>query len=291
MLPKILDIFARREAAVLPETEAPPSVPEIAVDASSTRLAAIRETIDLIETDLAAMIRDVQRAADAVRGGTRETSNVLGSIRGHSESLAALSGQATDNATHLASATEEFAHSSDEIGRQVREAGTLSEDAGHAAAAAGKSLDGLKVSSAEIGNVVSLISAIAKQTNLLALNATIEAVRAGDAGRGFAVVANEVKALSSATQNATEEIRRKIDQLQRDAQESIAAVNRIMTAIAAVRPVFAAVASAIEEQIATTSELSRSAADSKTIRTLTSVFSPRSMKSTNASNSGPLTCL
>jgi methyl-accepting chemotaxis protein len=151
----------------------------------------------------------------------------------------------------------------------VRDAGTLTDDAGHAAAAAGKSVDGLKASSAEIGNVVSLISAIAKQTNLLALNATIEAVRAGDAGRGFAVVANEVKALSSATQNATEEIGRKIDQLQRDAQESIAAVNRIMTAIAAIRPVFAAVASAIEEQITTTGELSRSAADSS--RFVTSV--------------------
>ena len=88
-------------------------------------------------------------------------------------------------------------NSSGEIGRQVREAGTLTDDAGQAAAAAGKSVDGLKASSAEIGNVVSLISAIAKQTNLLALNATIEAVRAGDAGRGFAVVANEVKALSS----------------------------------------------------------------------------------------------
>jgi methyl-accepting chemotaxis protein len=262
MLPKILDVFARREAGPLPETEAPPAAPEIAVDDSATRLTAIRETIDLIETDLAAMIRDVQRAADAVRGGTRETSEVLASIRGQSEQLAALTGQATDNATHLAGATEEFAHSSGEIGRQVREAGTLSEDAGHAAEAAGKSLDGLKASSAEIGNVVSLISAIAKQTNLLALNATIEAVRAGDAGRGFAVVANEVKALSSATQNATEEIRRKIDQLQRDAQESIAAVNRITTAIGAVRPVFAAVADAIEEQIATTGELSRSAADS-----------------------------
>jgi methyl-accepting chemotaxis protein len=262
MLPKIMDIFARREAVALPEAEAPPAVPEIAADEPGTRLAAIRETIDLIETDLAAMIRDVQRAADAVRGGTRETSEVLGTIRGQSESLAALAGQATDNATQLAGATEEFAQSSDEIGRQVREAGTLSEDAGHAAAAAGKSLDGLKASSAEIGNVVSLISAIAKQTNLLALNATIEAVRAGDAGRGFAVVANEVKALSGATQNATEEIGRKIDQLQRDAQESIAAVNRIMTAIAAIRPVFTAVASAIEEQIATTGELSRSAADS-----------------------------
>ena len=262
MLPKIINIFAPRETAALPEAEAPPAAPQIVADDPGTRLSAIRETIDLIETDLAAMMRDVQRAADAVRGGTRETAQVLGAIGGQSEQLAALAGQATDNATHLASATEEFAQSSGEIGRQVREAGSLSEDAGHAAAAAGKSLDGLKASSAEIGNVVSLISAIAKQTNLLALNATIEAVRAGDAGRGFAVVANEVKALSSATQNATEEIGRKIDQLQRDAQESIAAVNRIMTAIAAIRPVFAAVASAIEEQIATTAELSRSAASS-----------------------------
>ena len=87
-------------------------------------------------------------------------------------------------------------------------------------------------------------------------------MRAGDAGRGFAVVASEVKALSSATQNATEEIGRKIDQLQRDAQELIAAVNHIMRAIAALRPVFTAVASAIEQQIATTGELSRSASDS-----------------------------
>jgi hypothetical protein len=58
MLPKILDIFARPAAAQLPETDAPPAAPDIPVDDSSVRLAAIRETIDLIETDLAAMIRD-----------------------------------------------------------------------------------------------------------------------------------------------------------------------------------------------------------------------------------------
>jgi methyl-accepting chemotaxis protein len=257
------------DTQALPAVEAPPAVPEASIDQSQARMAAIRESIDLIEVDLAAMIRDVQRASDAVRGGTRATADMLGAIRGQSEQLATMAGQATEGATHLATATEEFAKSSDEIGRQVREAGTLTDDAGHAAAAAGKSVDGLNASSAEIGNVVSLISAIAKQTNLLALNATIEAVRAGDAGRGFAVVAQEVKSLSSATQNATEEIGRKIDQLQRDAQESIAAVNRIMTAIAAIRPVFSAIASAIEEQIATTGELSRSAANSS--RFVTSV--------------------
>src|SRR5436190_13900699 len=115
MLPKILDIFARREAAPLPEAVAPSTIPEFEIDQSQTHLAAIRETIDLIETDLAAMIRDVQRASDAVRGGTRTTSEVLGVIRGQSGSLEALAEQATQNATHLASATEQFAQSSGEI--------------------------------------------------------------------------------------------------------------------------------------------------------------------------------
>ena len=266
MLKKLLDRLPRREQAdgetVLPAVEAPPAAPEDTADGSQTSMTAIRETIDLIELDLAAMIRDVQHAADAVRSGTRATAETLGAIRGQSEQLAARADQATVGATQLATATEEFAKASDKIGRQVRDAGALTEDAGHAAAAAGRSVDGLNASSAEIGNVVSLIAAIAKQTNLLALNATIEAVRAGDAGRGFAVVAQEVKSLSSATQNATQEIGRKIDQLQRDAQESIAAVSRITASIDAIRPVFAAVARAIEEQIATTGELSRSAADS-----------------------------
>jgi methyl-accepting chemotaxis protein len=156
-----------------------------------------------------------------------------------------------------------------EVGRQVLESSKIAGEAVEQARQTDIRINELSQAASRIGDVVKLITAIAEQTNLLALNATIEAVRAGDAGRGFAVVANEVKALSSATQNATEEIGRKIDQLQRDAQESIAAVNRIMTATAAIRPVFAAVASAIEEQIATTGELSRSAADSS--RFVTSV--------------------
>ena len=114
---------------------------------------------------------------------------------------------------------------------------------------------GSRNSSAAIGNVVNLISQIARQTTLLALNSTIEAARAGAAGRGFAVVASEVKALAVQTQDATEEIKKKIDALQRDAAGSVEAVHRISLAIQAIRPVFENVNGAVAEQNQTTSEM------------------------------------
>ena len=115
-------------------------------------------------------------------------------------------------------------------------------------------------SSAAIGNVVNLIAQIARQTTLLALNSTIEAARAGEAGRGFAVVATEVKALAVQTQNATEEITKKIEALQRDAAGSVDAVHRISQAIELIRPVFDNVNGAVAEQSQTTGEMSDNAA-------------------------------
>ena len=119
---------------------------------------------------------------------------------------------------------------------------------------------GSRSSSAAIGNVVNLISQIARQTTLLALNSTIEAARAGTAGRGFAVVASEVKALAVQTQDATEEIKKKIDALQKDAAGSVDAVHRISQAIEAIRPVFENVNGAVTEQNQTTSEMSENVA-------------------------------
>jgi methyl-accepting chemotaxis protein len=242
----------------LPETpEVCPPVEKTA--ASST--ASIRETIDLLELDLSAMIRDVALAATAVRSGASASAEALTAIQARTETLAVKSQDAKRDVDQVADATVELAQSSNEIDKQVRVAGALTDDAADAASAANQSVDELKASSAEIGKVVNLIANIARQTNLLALNATIEAARAGAAGRGFAVVAAEVKALSVQTQTATEEIKRKIDMLQNAAAISIAAVHRISEATKAVRPVFSSIADAIEHQVQTTDGLSRNASD------------------------------
>jgi methyl-accepting chemotaxis protein len=116
-------------------------------------------------------------------------------------------------------------------------------------------------SSAEIGNVVRVITSIAEQTNLLALNATIEAARAGEAGKGFAVVAGEVKDLAQATSQATEDIARRIEAIQVDTEAAVVAIGEISAIITQISDSHTSIASAVEQQTATTSEMSRSVSE------------------------------
>jgi methyl-accepting chemotaxis protein len=108
-----------------------------------------------------------------------------------------------------------------------------------------------------IGGVVKTITSIAEQTNLLALNATIEAARAGEVGKGFAVVANEVKELAKETARATEDIGCKIGAIQQDTRQAIEAIRQIQAIITRINEIQTSIASAVEEQSATTREIGR----------------------------------
>jgi methyl-accepting chemotaxis protein len=257
--------FARLSAlwGAAPADPPPPAAPapvaaELPPPAADESDAAA-QILDLLDVELQALVRQLERAAGAVTGGAGATSRTLTGIREKAEALAARSRDAGATATTFAAATDQFTHSASGIGAHVNDAGKLADQAGAAAEEASASVERLRQSSAAIGNVVAMIATIARQTTLLALNSTIEAARAGEAGKGFAVVANEVKALSVATREATEEIKQKIDALQLDAAASINAVERISSAIGAIRPVFAEVNAAVSAQSDTTGQLEASA--------------------------------
>jgi methyl-accepting chemotaxis protein len=235
------------------EAEAKPVA--IAAVADNSEAESSRQILELLEIELGGMIRQLERAASSVAGGAEATATTLSAVRQRTDALSLRSNEAQSTAATFSQAAGKFADSAEGIGSQVRDAGKLADEAGAAAHDASLNVDRLKESSAAIGNVVNLIAQIARQTTLLALNSTIEAARAGAAGRGFAVVATEVKALAVQTQDATEEIKKKIDALQRDAAGSVEAVHRISVAIQAIRPVFENVNGAVAEQNQTTSEM------------------------------------
>ena len=260
--PMAFGLFRKR----LPEPAAPAIEPDVpsptAIDdvADASESDSAKEILELLELEMGGMIRQLERAANSVATGAEATAAMLSTIRQRADALNGRTSDAQSTATTFSRAAEKFTHSAEGIGAQVRDASRLADQASAAAQEASLNVDRLRESSSAIGNVVNLIAQIARQTTLLALNSTIEAARAGAAGKGFAVVATEVKALAVQTQNATEEIKKKIDALQKDAAGSVDAVHRISLAIEAIRPVFENVNGAVAEQNATTSDMSENAA-------------------------------
>ncbi len=228
----------------------------------------------------------VGRVAEGLRSLLTTLRSSMTNIGGTAETLAAAAGQLTSLAEGMgegatmtsdraasassasvqvsasiqtvATAAEEMTASIREIAKNATEAATVATDAVTVASEAQGTVASLGESSAEIGQVIKVITSIAQQTNLLALNATIEAARAGDAGKGFAVVANEVKELAKETAKATEEIGKKIEAIQSDTQGAVSAISRIADVIARINDIQSTIASAVEEQTATTNEIARS---------------------------------
>jgi len=165
------------------------------------------------------------------------------------------------NLQAVAAATEEMNSSITEIARNTTEAARISKNAVTNTEHTKALMKKLGESSAEIGQVLKLITAIAQQTNLLALNATIEAARAGEAGAGFAVVANEVKDLAKETANATEGISRKVEAIQHDTKNAMTAIGEVSGIIVNISDIANTIATAVEEQSASMNEISRSVSE------------------------------
>jgi methyl-accepting chemotaxis protein len=217
------------------------------------------------QQSLRSVLATVVASADAVAASSEELSASSAQISASAEETSAQSGVVSGAAEEVSRSVQTVAAGAEQMGASIREIATNAAEASEvatravaAAATTTATVAKLGDSSAEIGNVVKVITSIAEQTNLLALNATIEAARAGEAGKGFAVVANEVKELAQETAKATEDIARRVEAIQKDTGAAVGAIEEISSIVAQISDRQTTIASAVEEQTATTNEMSRS---------------------------------
>jgi methyl-accepting chemotaxis protein len=226
--------------------------------------AAMKTSINTMIADLRKSIGAIGSNAEHVGASAEELSAISEQMAANAEETATQTGvvsaaseQVSKNLTVVATSSEEMLASIREIAKSANEAARMAKSAVDVADATNQTVQKLGDSSEEIGKVIKVITSIAEQTNLLALNATIEAARAGEAGKGFAVVANEVKELAKETAKATEEISHKVEAIQAVTKGAVAAIGQIGRLITQIDDVSNTIASAVEEQTATTNEIGR----------------------------------
>ena len=224
-------------------------------------------------TELAQMSADLNRMVDQLRQTVSTIDGAAGGLASSSVELARTSAASQGSAEENLSGANRAAQSVDvtratasrvadrvgavrastrDIATNAATATRVADEAVAATASITETVERLGRSSNQIGQVVSVISTVAKQTNLLALNATIEAARAGDAGKGFAVVAGEVKELAAQTASATADIGNKIAAIQSDIADTVAVTHRVVGVINEIRECQRAIAQAVDTQVSST---------------------------------------
>jgi methyl-accepting chemotaxis protein len=219
-----------------------------------TELRGSIGAIGLNAQSLASASEQLNGVSQQMGGAAEETATQAGVVSAAAE-------QVNVNVQTVAGGSEEMSASIAEIAKNAADAARVAGQAVEVAGTANTTVAKLGESSAEIGKVIKVITSIAQQTNLLALNATIEAARAGEAGKGFAVVANEVKELAKETAKATEDISQKIEAIQGDTRGAVEAIQQISQIIGQINDIQSSIASAVEEQTATTNEIARNVSE------------------------------
>lgn len=280
-----------------------------AINGRDNKMIGVMVTWELITSRLAAEARErqmnesLQRTMNAVAGNAQALAAASEELSATSQQMssnsdetstqagvvAAAAEQVTRNVETVATSAEEMSATVKEVAKSATEAARVAATAVRVASETNDRIGKLGTSSIEIGKVIKVITSIAQQTNLLALNATIEAARAGEAGKGFAVVANEVKELAKQTAAATEDISQKIEAIQGDTRGAVSAIEEIGRIIGEINDIQNTIASAVEEQSATTNEIARNASEAakgsaEISRNITNVSSAARNTSEGASN-------
>ena len=217
--------------------------------------------------------------SSGIASGAEEVASQAGTVATASEEMSYTSADIARNCTMAADASRQTSESATAGAEIVNESIAGMDLVAERVRQTAKTVEALGTRSQQIGNIVGTIEDIADQTNLLALNAAIEAARAGEQGRGFAVVADEVRALAERTTKATREIGEMIKAIQQETKNAVTAMEEgvrevergaessqrsgralgdILDRINEVSMQINQIATAAEEQTATTNEVTKS---------------------------------
>ena len=219
-----------------------------ALNATVARTAEALASIAGGASTLAGSSETLAMTSAAMGAAAEQTSDVASNV-------SAAATQVSGNVGHAVVGAQGLGSSIREIAQSAADAADVASRAVTDAADVNRTVERLESASEQVGDVVAMITKIARQTHLLALNATIEAQRAGDAGKGFAVVADEVKDLARQTADATEEIDRTIVGIRLEVEAATTALDRITQVIGHINDTQTTIAAAVEEQNQTTGDI------------------------------------
>ncbi len=232
------------------------------------RLASLINNIALSASDVncssenfADISRNISQELAETSGNSEKVSSAAEEINARIADVSAGISTSSENVANIASAEEEMMESINEIAKNSDDATRITQNAVSVVDETAAQINALKDSAINIVKVVDTIAEISAQTNLLALNATIEAARAGEAGKGFAVVANEIKELALQTNKATDDIKMRIEGVQESTGKAVGGVERLSGVINSVNDSVGSIATAVEGQLATTTEIAQNVSE------------------------------